>query len=135
MNRINPLHIGIALVLVLLILVINLSGAKNELSEVKETYKQTNRLATELSGLKSVYDNKNKSKSAVLKILNQSSLRSASIQQNLKKSSIIISSESMDLKALNMLLGKLLNGAYNITSMDVKKLSETKVSLDMEIKW
>jgi len=135
MNRVNPLHIGIALLLILLILVFKLNSAKSELSQAKESYKQTNKLATELTALKSVYGDKGKSKISILKILKIPALKVAEIKQNIKKSSINISSESMDIKALNILLGKLLNGAYNITMLDVKKLSETKVSLKLEIKW
>ena len=41
----------------------------------------------------------------------------------------------MDKNALNTLMGKLLNGAYNITSFKVRKLSPNSVSFDMEIKW
>jgi hypothetical protein len=41
----------------------------------------------------------------------------------------------MDKNTLNLLMGKILNASFNITSMQIKKLSDDKVSLDMEIKW
>ena len=53
----------------------------------------------------------------------------------MKKSSMLISSTSMEKNALNTLMGKILNGAYNISSLKIKKLSENSVSFEMEIKW
>lgn len=135
MNRINPLYLALLLIVILLLSIFKLNGAKVELSEAKENLKETTKLANDLSGLKDVYGNIKRTKSAILKILKNASLREASIVKNVKKSGIIISSKSMNLKALNYLLGKLFNGSYNITSLDVKKLSTTKVTLHMEIKW
>ncbi len=135
MNRINPLYLALLLIVVLLLVIFKLDSAKVELADAQESFVETTTLATNLSGLKDAYGNQKKSKATILKILKNSSLKQAGIMKKVKKSGIVISSKSMDAKALNYLLGKLLNGAYNITSLDVKKLSETKVSLHVEIKW
>ena len=134
MNRINPLYIGLLILVVLLMLLFNLSGAKSDLAEAKESYKETTQLAVKLSALKDVYGAKNKTKISIEKILKQSTLKASEIKKDIKTSSITISSENMDVKALNFLLGKLLNGAYNISSLNVKKLSENKATLNVEIK-
>jgi hypothetical protein len=41
----------------------------------------------------------------------------------------------MNLKALNTLLGKVLNATFYISELKIKRLSEKSASLKMEIKW
>jgi len=135
MNRINPLYIALLLVGILLFLVTQLNGVKSDLNEVKEEYKTTKNMVSELRSLKNTYGNKEKVKKSLKRILNLSSLRSADIKQSSRKSGISFSSSSMDKKALDALMGKILNGAYNIEKFKVKKISDEKVSFEMEIKW
>ena len=135
MNRINPLHIAIALIVVLLILVISLGSSKNELGVAESKYKQTEEIASKLIGLKGAYGDKNELKKSLKKVLSLTQLQSANIKQKTQQGSIILSSESMDKNALNTLMGKVLNKAYNITAFKVKKLSENRASFEMEIAW
>lgn len=135
MNQVNPLHIGVLLVVIIAFLLFTLKGVKAELLEEKALYQESEKLAVELSSLKSVYANKKKTKKAIDRVLAQSSLRSAGLDVKREKSSIRISSKSVDTEVLNSLMGKILNGSYNITELKIKKLSETKASLRMEIKW
>ncbi len=135
MNRINPLHIGILLIVILLFSFVSLGNTKVELQNAKDEYALTEKVATQLVALKDAYGNKKAMKKSLKRILNLSSLRASKIEQKMKKSGVVLSSESMDKNALNSLMGKLLNGTYNITSFKIKKLSEEKVSFDMEIKW
>ncbi|NOR57771.1 MAG: hypothetical protein GQ474_04535 [Sulfurimonas sp.] len=125
MNRINPLYLGLFLIVLLLFVSFKLSSAKGELSEAKEAYKESSKLSTELSGLKKVYSKK----------VNLSSLKSASVVQKRTKTGVILSSAVMSSKELNALMSRVLNGAYNITELKIKKLSPTKASLHLEIKW
>ena len=135
MNRINPIHIAILLIVVLSFFVMNLSGAKEELSQTKEQYQETLQLSTQLKGLSQVYSNKKGTKKSLEKILKHPSLKSAGINKKVTKSSMSISSQSLSKKDLNLLMGKLLNGSYNIYSFKIKKLSDSKASFKMEIKW
>ena len=135
MNRINPIHVGILLIVVLVFIMMKLSGAKDELVESKELYKETLQLSTELKGLNKIYNNKKEVKKLIEKVLKHNSLKSSNIEKKVTKSSIVISSQSMDRTALNLLMGKFLNGSYNIYSLNIKKLSDKKVSFKMEIKW
>lgn len=125
MNRINPLYLGLFLIMLLLFLSFKLSSAKSELTEAKEDYKESSKLSTQLSGLKEVYTRK----------INLASLKSASIVQKKTKTGVALSSDSMNIKELNALMGRVLNGAFNITKLKIKKLSATTVSLHLEIKW
>ena len=135
MNRINPLYIGLLLSIVIIFLVFKLSGAKSDLQEAKEAYVKTSKIAINLSGLKSAYADKKKLKASLRRILALSAIRQANISKDEKKSSVKLSCASMDKKTLNMLMGKLLNASYNITSMKIKRLSKERVSFKMEIKW
>ena len=135
MNRVNPFYIGISLFIVLIFVMLKLSGVSDEYYNAKESYKETLVLANELHGLKDIYANKLETKKSLQKILNHSALKSAEIKQQSKKSSIKISSQSMDMKTLNFLMAKILNGTYQIKNLKIKQLSKIRVSLDMEIKW
>ncbi len=135
MNRLNPIYIGILLIIILGFVFFKLNGAKVEYTQAKASYRQTSLVANELSGLKSVYTDKGRVKNSLQKILKHTILRTANIEQKIKKSGISISSKSINMKSVNFLMGKILNGTYQISAMKIKKLSETKVSLELEIKW
>ena len=135
MNQINPLHVGAFLVVFIAFLLFTLSSVKTEMTEEKTLYETSEKLAVDLSSLKDVYADKKKTKRAIDRVLSQSSLKTAALDVKHEKSSVRISSKSIDTKALNALMGKILNGSYNITELKIKKLSETKASLKMEIKW
>jgi len=135
MNQINPLQIGALLAVIIAFLFFNLHGVKRELVEATTSYKQSEKLAVEVSSLKAVYANKKKTKNALNRILSQGSLRAAALDVKRNKKSIKISAKSIETKVLNSLMGKILNGSYNITTLKIKRLSETKASLNMEIQW
>ena len=135
MKNINPLHLIALLLVVLLFLFIQLSTIKEELLQTQESYKETLTLTTNLKGLNEIYSDKKGVQKAIEMILKQHSLKSANIQKTLGTSSIIISSQSMVRIALNSFMSKILNGSYNVHTFTIKKLSDTKVSFTMEIKW
>jgi len=134
-NRIDPLYIVLFLSLVLVLSIFQLSSAKDELNVITTDYKNTQKLVSKLGGLKSTYADKSSIKKSLSRILKLSLIRSAKIIQNTKKNSVILSSKSIDKKALNLLMGKLLNGVYQINSFKIKKLNEFNVSFEIEIKW
>ncbi|WP_324170593.1 hypothetical protein [Sulfurimonas sp.] len=125
MNRINPLYLGLFFIVLIIFISFKLSSSKSELTELKEAYKESLKLSTELSSLKKVYTKK----------VNLASLRSVSVVQKRTETGATLSSVSMSFKELNSLMSRILNGAYNITGLKIKKLSATKVSLYLEIKW
>lgn len=135
MNQINPLHIGGLLLTLLAFLMFQLSGIKSELAEAKSEFEKSEKVAVDLSSLKAVYANKKRTKKALERILSQSSLRSAELDIKRTKEFVKISSLSIDTRALNFLMGKILNGSYKISQLKIKRLSETKASLLLEIKW
>ncbi len=135
MNRINPIHIAVLLIVVLGFFVIKLGSAKEELWQAKKLYQETQQLSTQLKALREVYSNKNEVKKSLNKILKHKTLSSCNIKKKTTNSTVLISSDSMNKTALNLLMGKLLNGSYNIYSFKIKRLSSDKASFKMEIKW
>ena len=135
MKNVNPLHIIALLFVLLLFLYMQLSGAKNELHEAKDSYKETLALANELSSLNEAYADKEIAKKAIAVILKQHSLKSANITKIIGATSVTLSSQSIDRNALNSLMSKILNGSYNVRSCTIKRLSDSKASFTMEIQW
>jgi len=125
MNRINPLHISLFFLVVFVVLVFKLNTTKSELIEVKKAYKENINIATKLSGLKNAYTKK---------FILPPSLN-ALVDQKQIKNGLTISAKKLDLKSLNLLMQKVLNGAYNITKLKITRLNDVDVSLQMEIKW
>ncbi|MFT5659644.1 MAG: hypothetical protein ACI9TV_000266 [Sulfurimonas sp.] len=135
MKNVNPLHI-ITLLLVLFIFVtFELFKAKEELHKAKENFQETSVLTNKLKGLNKIYSDKEGVRRSIGTILKQYSLKSSNINQSIGKTSITITAESLDTLALNSLMSKILNGSYNLASLKIKKRSDTKASLHMEIKW
>ena len=135
MSQVNPLHIGALLLALLAFLFFTLSGVKTELKEEQLLYAQSQQLALELSGLKDVYAQKEKTLTSLTLLLKQSSLKQSSLAMSKGKESITLVSKSLGVNALNSLMGKLLNGSYKIVALNIERLSETKASIEVEIQW
>jgi len=135
MNQINPLHIGALLLVVIAFLYFKLHSVELELQEAKESYKESEALAVNLSSLKNIYANAKKTKKELNKILSHPAFKKANFIVKQTKNAFVVQAKSVDLKTLNRFMGKILNAPYNISIFKVKQLSETKASLEMEIKW
>ena len=135
MNRLNPLYLGIFLLLLLLFFAIKLIDAKKELHQEKILYEKTLKIALDTSALKKAFADKEREKKEVLHILSNPVLKSAGIQKEMTNSGIRISSKNMDIKALNFLMGKILNTTLNITMLKIKRINENKSTLEVKIKW
>lgn len=135
MNRINPIHIVALLTVILIFSLYTLQGSKQEMEENKASYKTTQAIAHKLVSLKNVYANQTKNKLSLQRMLTDSSFQSAGVVTKFKKASVSIKANSIDLRTLNLLLGKLLNTAYVIESMKLTRVNESKADLHMEIRW
>ena len=135
MNRINPLHLIILLIVLLAFVMMKLNATKEELANAKVSYHQTVVLADKIKGLKSSYFNKIKVQSSINRILRTSLLRGSNIRKKVTYSSILLTSKNMNEYALNFLLGKILNGNYIVSELEIKQLTDKKASLQLEIKW
>jgi len=135
MNRVNPLHIILLLIVLLAFMVVKLHQAREELVDTKASYEKTVALANKIQGLKSSYFNKTKVQRGLNQILRSSLLRASNINKKVTSSSVLLTSQNMNINSLNFLLGKILNGNYVVSLLEIKQLSDKKASLQMEIKW
>jgi hypothetical protein len=135
MNRINPIHLAVLLVVVLLFSLVKLHTAKEELAQAEVSYKETLQLATKINGLKRNYFDKVKVQKEIGRILRKPILRRANIVKKVTNSGILLTSQSMDIQALNMLMGKVLNATFYISELTIKRRNDKSASLKMEIKW
>ena len=135
MNRINPIHIAALLIVLLFFTMLKLNAAKEELADTKESYAQTLVLAQKIKGLKSSYFNKTKVLKSINTLLRNGTVRSADITKKVTNSSILLTSDNMNIRSLNFLMGKILNGSYVISDLQIKRLTDKKASLKLEITW
>jgi preprotein translocase subunit SecF len=134
-KRVNPLHIIVLLLVVLLFGFFKLSSIKEELHSEEKRYHTSQKVAKELSAYKKLYGDKKRVQRAINKIISQSSLRDADIQLSRKANSLEIRSKSMKLQELNSLISKIFNGAYDIKRLNIKAVGKTEASVVMEIAW
>lgn len=135
MNQINPLHIAVLLLTLLVFLSMQLGQKKEELLEANKAYQETLALASKVGSLNQIYKDKKRVKKSLFRVLKQPSLKFIKIQQKVMKSGVILTGASMNKKELNSLMGKIMNGSYNISALKIKKIAKDKVSFMMEIKW
>ena len=134
MNRINPLYIVLLLVIVFVFVSLKLDSVQFELADIKDEYKKKASLTYKVSGLQSAYRNKKDIERSINLLLRFPAVKSANIETKIKNNSIVLSSKSIDKNVLNLLMGRLLNRTYNIHSLKIERLSETRVCFKMEIK-
>jgi CRISPR/Cas system-associated protein Csx1 len=135
MNRVNPAHIAILLLAFMAFFTFKLSGAKAELANEQALYQETLDVSTQLKGLILAYGDKDSVKKSIKRVLDQSSLKSANIEEKTSASGVVLSAPSLDKIALDSLLSKILNGSYNVASLEIKRINDERASLEMEIKW
>jgi len=133
MKQVNPLHLLILLATILVVMLYALNGKKSELNEVKSEIAKTTAIANEIVSLKKSWGDKKRSKKALLKILNNASLKNGGVEYRVSSSKVVIDASSLASKEFTYLLNKLFNKSLNITSMKVRSLDKYHVSLHMEV--
>jgi len=135
MNRINPAYIGVLLVMLLAMSLYLLNSAKDTLKESKQSFKETKKIATEIKSLKNAYANEVVTKKNIIRLLADKSLKSTEIKTEYKNSGVKISSKNMNKKALDVLMGKVLNSSYDVRSLKIKSITQEIAELELEIRW
>ena len=135
MSRVNPLHIIILLVVVVLFGFFKLSTIKSELQEEQKSYQVSQKVATELLAYKKLYGDKKRVINGLRKIIKAPALKAANIELLRKSKSVELRSDSIELRELNRLFSKILNGAYEIKRFTIKSLDSRHASVMVEIAW
>ena len=135
MSKINPLYILGLLVIFFLFSVFQLSKAKEEYKEQTSAYQETQQLALRLDGIKSVYSQEKILHSKLDQLIKQLQAKGVELSKIESKKSTVISAMSIDLANLNTLMGKILNGSYQIKEINLQHISDEKARLRLEIQW
>lgn len=135
MKKINPLYIVALLLITLGFGVFKLSQNKSALQEEQQAYAKTLELATKLKAYKEIYEKQESAKRSLDGILRQNLLTDAKIVRSDKGTQTTLSSDAIELRALDFLTGKLLNGTYEIKKLKIERIDETKARFSMEIAW
>lgn len=133
MKQINPLYLLISLATILLLMLFSLSSVKSDLNEVKHAIEKTENIANEIVSLKKSWGDKKRSKAELLKILNNTTLKSAGVSYKVDRSKVVIEADSIASKEFTYLLNKLFNTSLNISSLKVRSLDKHHVSLSVEV--
>lgn len=135
MNKINPLYILGLLVIFFLFSVFQLSKAQEEYKEQVSSYEETHALALRLDGIKRVYTQEKVLQSKLDQLIKQLQAKEVELSKKESKKSTVISAMSIDLASLNTLMGKILNGSYEIKEISLQHGSDEKARLRLEIQW
>ncbi len=133
MNKVNPLHILLLLVVAVIFLIVQIERTKQELEEEKEMFIQSKELALKTKAYKELYAKKNRQQ--LQRVLSQALFRNAGIKMQQQKESVIIQASALPLSVLDALMGKIFNGAYKIEKLDIRRVDEKHVALKLEIRW
>lgn len=134
MNRVNPLHIVVLLLVLILFLLFEITNVKKELINTTNSLHQSKAIALKIVAYKELY-NKEKVKKALERIVRQPSLKNAGITVKRDKERVIIKAKSLSLGTLNAFMSKIFNGAYIISRLSIKRIDAQHASLQMEIQW
>ncbi len=134
MKNINPLYIVLLLIMILIVVLFNLIQVKNTLHEAQNSFDKTKTMVHNIVDLQQSWDNGKRTKDTIRRILRSSSLRKAQITQKNKRGLIEIYAGSIDSSSASYLISRLLNEAFTINSMKIRRLSKERASIYVEIK-
>lgn len=132
--KINPLYLGLLLVMGLIFSIYQLDKSKEQLHESKAALLKVEAMADEIDALKRAWASPKTTISAINRILKAPQLKSANIQKSKKRGHITLKSKKANLKATNYFFVKLFNGAFILEKFEVKRLDDESVSFSVEIR-
>jgi type II secretory pathway component PulJ len=133
MKQINPFYLALFLFAMLGFVIFKLDGAQEVHRQTRDHLRQTTAMAEEIVALKRSWGDTKKAKSSLDRLLRASQLQSVAIKQTKKRGLVILESKAIKANAANYLLNKLLNGAYTLKAMKIKRLDDETASLYLEI--
>lgn len=134
MRQINPLYIILLLVVILFVVLFKLMQTKTELHEAHNSFYKDKEMVHAIVDLRQSWENEKGTKNTLTRILKSSQLRSAGIIQRIKRDQIELHAGSMDAKSASYLINRLLNEAFVIKSLKIRRLNKERASLDAEIR-
>lgn len=133
MKQINPLYVMALLVLILLFVIVRLTSATSAQNEAIASLEKTEKMAKRITTLKRTWEKPTATKKAIARLMKSSVLRGAAVKQKHSKGGLSLKATALNRHQMEYLIGKLFNGSFTIKSYEIKRLSEEKASLNMEI--
>ncbi len=127
MNKVNPLYTLAVLVVLILFLLFKIGALREELRESKSDYAVKKEIATKLVTLQKLSADR---ASLIRYAKNAHGFKVTQTPKN-----VTLHAEALNKAQLDRVVGKILNNAYWIEKMKIKKLDDQKASLEMEIVW
>lgn len=133
MNKINPFYLLGLVFMVTLFVGYKSSVAKEELKELNKEYLDYQKLAVELNGMKKLYGHSKLKEASLESFLQSFGKNTLTYTKN--KENIKIKAKTLNVNDAKKLFKKLFNGSYNIVYIDILRLNDKELSVDLEIKW
>jgi len=127
MNRINPFYIVAMTIALILFLIFKIGTLREQLDESTKNYTAKKEMAAKLVKLK----NLSASKAVLIRYVKN--IQGVHLTQT--SMSVILKAKSLDRKTIDKIMAKVLNNAYWIKKISIKKIDNQTASLDMEIVW
>lgn len=121
------------LVLILVFVMVKLDSASQAQNEALSDLAKTEKMAKRITTLKRVWDKPKATKKELSQLLKARPLKGAQIIRKNQRGAVSLKAKSLNTYQMGYLLSKLFNGTYIIKSYRLKRLSEEKASLEMEI--
>jgi uncharacterized membrane protein affecting hemolysin expression len=132
-KQINPFYLALFLVAMLGFVIFKLDNAQQMQRQARDDLRKTTATAEEIVALKRSWGDTKKAKDSLDRLLRSSQLQSAAISQTKKRGVVILESKAIKADAANYFLNKLLNGAFALKAMKLKRLDDETASLYLEI--
>lgn len=133
MKQINPLYLTLLLIVALVFVIVKLEQAKTVQFQLISETEKSERMAHRIRALKQGWDDADATRRALQRLVQSAPLRAQGVELKSERTLLHLSAKSLDAKALDYLLNKLLNGSYAIKKMQLKRMNAESASLDMEI--
>ena len=119
MKNINPLFLTIFCAFILIISIVSLNNAEDNLKIQKQEFKEFQKLAVKYNTLEKYWGDKKQIVKNIQKILKASGIRNTNIIQRNKK--ITVQMVSLNIKQVQKFINKLLNERIYIKKLDITK--------------
>ncbi len=133
MKQINPLYIALLLIAALVVVTLKLDRAQELQKQSVAALQESESTAKRIVALQKEWDDGKASRAKFDRILDAAPLRGIDFNRQNKADRIIISAETIEKRAADYLLNKLLNGAFVIKSLKLRRLDDRQASLQLEV--
>jgi hypothetical protein len=132
-KQINPLYIALLLVVALVVVILKLNEANAAQSAAVEALQETEKTAKRIVALQQAWGRGEESASALERLLRSAPLKETEFVTERTRNRIIVRAQSIDKKAADYLLNKLLNNTNVIKTLKIRRLGPQQASLHVEV--